>query len=151
MAREQLTLGFGPLRNSNLFSNHWLEHRLPLEPEWEELRDEAREVLDALAALWTEQRKRVEHYGDEQGLEQAFIQPVLLALGWKLKYQTHLRGRGPDYALYLNDDALDASLQEDRTSSAFWRHPTALADAKAWHISLDRPSIVRSKREYPPE
>jgi hypothetical protein len=76
MVRKQLELPFGPLRNSALFSNHWLEHRLPLEPEWNELRDEARGVLDRLAELWSEQHDRVEHYGNEQGLEYAFIQPV---------------------------------------------------------------------------
>jgi len=45
---EQLSLSFGPIRNSNLFSSHWLEHRLCLEPEWQELRAEAEAVLDAL-------------------------------------------------------------------------------------------------------
>jgi hypothetical protein len=60
------------------------------------LRNEARGVLDSLSELWRVQRGRVEHYGDEQGLEQAFIQPVLERLGWKLKYQTYLQGWKPD-------------------------------------------------------
>jgi hypothetical protein len=34
-------LPFGALRNSDLLSNHWLEHRLPLEPEWTDLRAES--------------------------------------------------------------------------------------------------------------
>jgi hypothetical protein len=37
------------------------------------LRDEARDVLESMSELWRVQRGRVEHYGDEQGLEQAFI------------------------------------------------------------------------------
>ena len=151
MPVEQLTLPLGALRNRALFSGHWLEHRLTLEPEWTELHDEAREVLDILSELWRVQRGRVEHYGDEQGLEQAFIQPVFERLGWKLKYQTFLQGRKPDYALFLNDEALDAALVSGRNSPDFWKYPTLGADAKAWHVSLDRPNTVNNKREYPPE
>jgi hypothetical protein len=39
------TFQFGPLFNSGLFSSHWLEHRLCLEPEWRELKDAAKECL----------------------------------------------------------------------------------------------------------
>lgn len=39
--QEQLSLPFGPIRNSEFLSNHWLEHRLPLEPEWQALQDRA--------------------------------------------------------------------------------------------------------------
>lgn len=150
MPREQLRLPIGPLRNRDLFSTHWLEKRLPLEPEWHELRGQASEVLTTLGILWETQRSRVSHYGDEQGLEEGFIQPVLRELGWKLKYQTFLQGRGPDYALFLNDASLDRALQAGRTSSDFWSYATVVADAKAWHVSLDRPSVVNHKREYPP-
>jgi hypothetical protein len=144
-------LPFSPIQNMGLFSSHWLEHRLGLEPEWQELHDEAQETLDRLAGLWKVQRNRVERYGDEQGLEEGFIQPVLRALGWKLKYQTRLQGREPDYALFLDDAALDAALAAGRTSPDFWATPAVVADAKAWDVSLDRPARVGGKREYPPE
>ncbi len=68
---------FAVVRNSGLFSSHWLEHRLSLEPEWKELRDEAMQALEDLETLWKTEHKRVEKYGDEQGLEHAIIQPVL--------------------------------------------------------------------------
>lgn len=151
MPAEQGQLPFSPIRNSELFSNHWLEHRLPLEPEWGEMRDAAATALDALTTLWRTQRDRVQQYGDEQGLEEAFIQPVLRELGWKLKYQTYLRGREPDYALFSDDASLDAALQSGRNSPEFWEYPALLADAKAWHLSLDRPIVVKNQREYPPE
>lgn len=88
MPGEQLTLQFGPVRNSNLFSNHWLENRLPLEPEWRELRDEAAGVLAVLSRLWKEKQSRVEYYTNEPTLEVELIQPVLKALGWRFDYQT---------------------------------------------------------------
>src|SRR5437764_9209458 len=55
------------------------------------------ETLD----LWVQQKLRVERYGNEASLEQAFIQPVFQILGWKLKYQTFLQGKKPDYALFI--------------------------------------------------
>src|SRR5260370_19780084 len=152
MARTvQMTLPFDPIQNVGVFSSHWLQHRLALEPEWQELREDAEAVLERLAKLWAQQRNRVDKYGDEQGLEEGFIQPVLRELGWKLKYQTWLQGREPDYALFPDDSALDAGLAADRKSHDFWAPAKVVADSKAWHISLDRPSQVNNKREYPPQ
>lgn len=147
----QQSLPLTSLRNRDLFSTHWLEKRLPLEPEWNDLRDEARSVLVALGDLWRTQKNRVEKYGNEQGLEEAFIQPVLRELGWKFKYQTFLQGREPDYALFLNDASFDSSLNAGRTNPDFWTYPTVVADAKSWHTSLDRPSVINNQREYPPQ
>lgn len=151
MPQRQSPLPFGPLQNSSLFSNHWLEHRLPLEPEWDECRNDARAVLDRLLELWKTERDRIEHYGDEPSVEHAFIRPVFKSLGWKVKPQPHLQGRQPDYALFLDDDALNAALRCDRTSPDFWKYPVLVADAKAWHVNLDRPIRTESDREYPPQ
>ena len=151
MRNEQKVFPFTPFRNSNLFSNHWLEHRLPLEPEWQEQRENANQALARLEDIWKLQQTRVEKYGDEQGLEDAFILPVLKALGWKVKYQTFLRGGKPDYALFLTDPDYDAALNAGRNSPDFWKYPKLLADAKAWHVNLDRPTRVGNQREYPPE
>jgi len=78
------TFQFGPLLNSGLFSSHWLENRLCLEPEWRELKDEAKECLSRLADLWRVQKTRVALYGDEDTLRRSFIDPVLDAIVWKL-------------------------------------------------------------------
>jgi hypothetical protein len=147
---RQLKIPFGPLRNSNLFSNHWLEHRLTLEPEWTEYRPLAVRLLGQLAELWRQQKNRVDQY-TEPTLEEAFIQPVLKELGWMLLYQQFLRGRKPDYALFLSEQDLDSALSEGRKSLAFWAHAAIVADAKAWTVNLDRPAIINNQREYPPE
>jgi hypothetical protein len=60
MPDVQQHFGYSPVRNKALFSSHWLENRLRLEPEWDELRDEAIAVLTKLAKLWTVQKSRVE-------------------------------------------------------------------------------------------
>lgn len=142
---------FSPVRNRGVFSGHWLEHRLELEPEWAERAEAAADALTALGRLWEKEGKRVDKYGDEQGLEEAFIQPVLRALGWKLKYQTHLQERKPDYALFADDTALDAALAVDRTSPDFWHPAAVVADAKRWDTPLDKKLGAGGKKEYPPE
>lgn len=91
----QLQLQFGPIINREFLSSHWLDHRLPLEPEWSELRSQATEAGAKLLALWEREKSRVELYGDEAGLEEKFIQPVFEILGWHLKYQSYLQGREP--------------------------------------------------------
>src|SRR4030042_1468633 len=119
MAKRQLTLPFGPIRNRNLLSNHWLEHRLGSEPEVAALRRTAEDLIGQLGLLWKEQRERVAQYA-EANLEQAFIQPILTRLGWKFLYQTSLRGRKPDYALFLQESDLDAALNAGRTNIESW-------------------------------
>ena len=148
---RQMTLPLSPVRNIHFLSNHWLEHRLPLEPEWHEHADAAQLVLQRILSLWKKEKDRVEQYGDEAGLEEKFIQPVFKAIGWHLKYQPHLNNREPDYALFLCDDDLAAAISAGRTNPSFWEHAAAVADSKAWHINLDRPTRVGSAREYPPE
>jgi hypothetical protein len=148
---RQMLLPLSPLRNRDFLSNHWLEHRLPLEPEWQEHRAAAGDVLQRLLSLWRLQSSRVALYGDEAGLEEKFIQPVFESLGWHLKYQAFLNRREPDYALFLTDEDLHAAISAGRTNPEFWRPAAAVADAKAWHVSLDRPIRDGSKREYPPE
>jgi type I restriction-modification system DNA methylase subunit len=146
-----MSLPLSPVHNREFLSNHWLEHRLPLEPEYQEHRAAAVDSLRRLLDLWRVENTRVGLYGDEAGLEEKFIQPVFESLGWHLKYQTYLNRREPDYALFLTDDTLHAALNAGRTSPDFWQHAAAVADAKAWHISLDRPTREGANREYPPE
>lgn len=148
---RQFQLPFSPVLNKNFLSNHWLEYRLPLEPEWEEQKSSAEEALKRLKALWRVEQTRVSLYGDEAGLEEKFIQPVLEALGWNLKYQAYLDRREPDYALFVTDNNLHLALQAGRTNPTFWTHAAVVADSKAWHINLDRPRKVGANREYPPE
>jgi type I restriction-modification system DNA methylase subunit len=150
MGKKQLALPYGPIRNKNLLSNHWLEHRLGLEPEWREFRQAAEDLLTRLGILWKKQKQRVEQY-TEPNLEQKFIHPILDTLGWTFLYQTFLRGRKPDYALFLQDQDLGNALKDGRKSPKFWEHATLVGDAKSWLVSLDRPIRVENKREYPPE
>src|SRR5262249_17402918 len=116
---RQIPLPLSPMRNKGFFSNHWLEHRLPLEPEWQGYREAAKHALERLLSLWRVESTRVALYGDEAGLEEKFIQPVFENLGWHLKYQTYLNRREPDYALFLSASDLQAALSTGRNNPAF--------------------------------
>jgi hypothetical protein len=54
----QLQLPFGPIVNKEFLSNHWLEHRLPLEPEWSELRAAGIDAAEKLITLWQKEKSR---------------------------------------------------------------------------------------------
>ena len=142
---------FSTIINRGLFSGHWLDNRFDKEPEWLEYEGAAAESLAGLVNLWKAERKRVAKYGNEQGLEVAFIQPVLKALGWKLKYQTFLQGREPDYALFVSDDELSHALDAGHKSDDFWKPAAVVADAKKWELPLDKKVGSGAKKEYPPE
>jgi hypothetical protein len=104
-----MTLPLAALRNSNFLSNHSLEHRLPLEPAWNERKGAAGPVLERLLSLWRVEGERVALYGDEAGLEEKFIQPVFEILGWHLKYQTFLNRREPGKAPFAANRWVAAS------------------------------------------
>jgi len=145
MTIKQGRLPFGPLYNRNLLSNHWLENRLLLEPEWKEYSHAAARALHEVSQLWKQQSKRVEQYA-EPSLEEAFIQPIFKALGWTLLYQTYLRGRKPDYALFLADSDLDRALAKGRKSPDFWVHAAVVADLARVHAVVHDADAKEQRR-----
>jgi hypothetical protein len=62
---EQLAFSFSAIRNSELLAVHWFENRLPLEPEWRSAQDQVQEFAAGLLKLWSEERNRLERYGNE--------------------------------------------------------------------------------------
>ena len=148
--QPQFEFGTGFDRNAALLSSHWLDRRLPREPEFDALADPADAVLERLAALWAKEGRTLPGLG-EQAMEHRFVQPVFEALGWEASYQTFLEGRKPDYALFRTRDAYDAALAAGTDRPGFWSPAAVVADAKAWGKSLDKPAGRGAKREYPPE
>ena len=146
---QQFEFGTGFDRNAALLSSHWLDVRLPREPEFAAAAADADRVLDALADLWGEEGDTLPDASEGQ-LEDRFVRPVLAALGWETVVQPHLDGRRPDYALFFTRDDRKAAERIGDRSPEFWRHAAVVADAKAWPRSLDAPAGRGKKREYPP-
>lgn len=151
MPQSSPTLPFCPVRNSELFANHWLESRLPREPEWREQRDNAASCLDMLAQIWADKQELLSPDLGELTMEDEWVHPALDAFGWKYVYQTRIQGRQPDYALFLDDLDKREALHCGKSKPGFWDKVCVVADAKAWDLNLDRPSRASGKKEFPPE
>jgi len=67
-----------PFKNSNLFSNHYLEKLLPESPEWRET--SPAEAFQAIKELYERKARVRENYNESQ-LEENFIRPALRILG----------------------------------------------------------------------
>lgn len=103
---RQEELALSPVENGGLYSQNFLENRLPL---WSEFGDlECRDLFDRARALWDRECSGIESANEAQ-VEEHFVQPILGLLGhsWtpQAGYST-ATGRGvPDYALFLSEEA----------------------------------------------
>lgn len=75
---EQLELALGPYDNRKLFSDHFLEDRLPSWPEF--IAVESQGLLDDLATLLDQERAGLPSANEAQ-TEERFIKPILERLG----------------------------------------------------------------------
>ena len=125
-----------PFKNSNLFSNHYLEKLVKDSPEW---RQEAglAEAFTKIKELYEHKARVLENYNESQ-LEENFIRPMLRLLGHYFGVQGKVLGkdRTPDYAFFPNAESLDEA--EARPSEDYYRRAIAVGDAKSWKISLDK-------------
>lgn len=69
--------------NQNLFSNNYLEYRLLATSLWNEQKEKISEVFDAVKKAYGDVRILELGPGEEAGLEDKFIRPVLRALGYE--------------------------------------------------------------------
>jgi len=86
-----------PFRNSNLFSNHYLEKLVRDGPEWREA--DPGDAFRAIKELYERKARVLENYNESQ-LEENFIRPLLRILGHHFGVQGKVSGkdRTQDYA-----------------------------------------------------
>lgn len=128
--------------NRGLFSDYYLNNKVPTLSEWLPLLFEAEAARDYLRALW----RNIPDASalDEAQLEAQWIQPVLQRLGHQYSVQLKIRFREtgyrkPDYGLTASAEAARA-LTSHIYSPAELREAQviAVADAKAWGVPLDQ-------------
>jgi hypothetical protein len=145
---DQLALALGPFVNRKLFSDHFLQERLPAWPEFADAEPEA--LLHDLAELWNRERAGLA-VANEAQTEERFIKPVLARLGFTFTVQagisTAAGHRQPDYALFLSDaDRAAADLQE---GAQRYRSAVAVCDAKRFDRPLDHRRVRGALSEDP--
>jgi hypothetical protein len=125
-----------PFKNSNLFSNHYLEKLVKDSPVW---REEAGlvEAFASVNELYLRKARVLENYNESQ-LEENFIRLVLRLLGHHFGVQGKVLGkdRTPDYAFFPDHESLDEA--DARPGEDYYRRAVAVGDAKSWKISLDK-------------
>ena len=115
-----------PLYNNRaLFSDYYLNQRLPELDEWKERPEDA---YHRLRSLLTAVRQPGDT-GNAGGTAQSLVEPALEALGFKTAAASG--GEGPDYRLYSPDDA---------------EKPVALCLAYTWNRYLDGRDETRDAR-----
>jgi len=124
-----------PFKNSNLFSNHYLEKLVKDSAQWREAEPE--QAFSAIKELYQRKAHVLENYNESQ-LEENFIRPVLRILGHYFGVQGKVLGkdRTPDYAFFPDQKSLDEA--EARPGEDYYRRAVAVGDAKSWKIQLDK-------------
>jgi hypothetical protein len=124
-----------PFRNSNLFSNHYLEKLVKDSAQWQQA--DAAPAFAAINDLYLRKARVLENYNESQ-LEENFIRPVLRILGHYFGVQGKVAGkdRTPDYAFYPDEPSREEA--EAHPADDYYRHAVAVGDAKSWKISLDK-------------
>ncbi len=127
--------------NRGLFSDHFLQARLPEWQEWK-VDDELALFRKELQSLYDSQKPYLSGYNEAQ-TEHEFIQPVLDLLGYSGSYsvQTSTKlakqiGR-PDYALF--PDAETKNKAQAKLKDNDYGQCIGIADAKYWERELDLP------------
>src|SRR4030042_2502814 len=99
--------------NQNLFSNNYLEHRLPFTTLWTEQKEKAKTSLDLIKKSYDSVKDLHIGPGQEAELEDKFIRPVLTTLGYEYSVQPvtkrGFKKKRPDYALFKDAKAFKAA------------------------------------------
>ena len=126
----------GQASNKPLFSQHYLEHRLPDSGEWQE---DVSVAFSRLESLY-QQKKAILPTLNEAQTEAELIQPILEILGFSYIPQVSSRGKGrserPDYALFATENDRYQAYALQNNERAFYSQVLAIAEAKYWQRSL---------------
>ena len=147
---EQITLFCW--NNQNLFSNNYLEHRLPSTALWIEQKENALKTFKAIQESYESIKTSKLGPGEEAELENKFIQPILSALGYAYHVQPvaqrGLKKKRPDYALFKDPDSYKTSRKLKENPDRFFSHCLTILEVKYWGRRLndtDKKDILDSR------
>ena len=136
--------------NRDLFSNYYLDERLPETEAWDELSDdELREKQAEIVDLWEREQDTVTER-TESSLEESFVRPLFRKLDIPFEVEeTVQRGqRRPDYGFFPSEDAARGAFSRKTDGGDFYRDAVAVADAKRWGRPLDTRGSGEHKRDF---
>ncbi len=132
--------------NHGLFSNYYLEDRLPSQTEWS--RKEHVPAFEEIKAIYERERPFLRTELTEAQLEERFLRPILRKLGFEFEVQQELESDSdfPDYVLFKDRAALDHA----KASGNMYATALALGEAKRWDLELDRIGRDRQNKRRNP-
>lgn len=125
--------------NRGLFSDHFLQARLPEWKEWD-IDTELVSFHDSLRSLYDSKKPILTHLNEAQ-TELEFVQPVLDLLGYSNSYivqaptKVGQHTNRPDYALFPDVNTKNKAYQ--KLDQNDYSHCIGIADAKYWERELD--------------
>lgn len=129
--------GSAPHSNRHLFSDHYLDERLPQHPAWLAGGSRASELMKRVASILGEYNPSP----NEAPTEKDLVQPVLDTLGWHYEVQAPLAASGrtvrPDYVFYRDAPSV-AAAKGKKLSEGKIEGGLAVGDAKHWDRPLDQ-------------
>lgn len=133
---------FLPYVNRALFSQHFLDKRLPELPVWAEARPAASIALANVRALYAREKKKLAKYNEEQ-LRHHWLDPVLVELGavWDPE-PGMLTDAGtsvsPDYLMFADESARTEAqrLLHEGSRAKYISRASFIGDAKRWGTSF---------------
>src|SRR4030042_4436217 len=147
---KQLKLFFW--NNQNLFSNNYLEHRVPYTSLWSEQKEKAQATFDAIKKSYETIKALKPGPGQEAELEDKFIRPVLTALGYEYSVQPvtkrGVKKKRPDYALFKDAKAIKAASVDKENLQKFFSQALTILESKYWNRRLndsDKNDILDSR------
>jgi len=144
MDAVQLPLLSQAHNNQQLFSDYYLDVRLPLRPDWQALAGTLAPTMERVAAIYAQYTPS----NNEAQAERDLVRPVLEALGHLFEVQASLRTldgtKKPDYVFYRDANALNVNKSKVLTEALLANGGIAVGDAKAWDLPLDMTSKTKS-------
>lgn len=147
----QLSLSGASHSNQRLFSDYYLDNKLPENDAWKQLLDEADAVMKQLQKLYANFTPST----NEAQTEENWIRPVLRVIGYgdTFEVQAPLKTpdgtRRPDYFFYPDKTALLANKDKLLTEENLRQAAFAVGDAKYWERPLDQ-ALKGSNRSSDP-
>ncbi len=138
------------INNQNLFSNNYLEKRLPNISLWEDESKKAEEAFEKIIKAYDSIKTFNLGSGEEAELESRFIRPVLKALGFEYKPQPPLMRRSPDYALFEDEQSYKLARGTVHESKRFYAHALTILEAKYWERRLNDTDANDKKYRHDP-
>ena len=129
-----------PVLNQGLFSQNYLDKKLPDSSVWRDAPGLSERTTKAMAAIRSAYKgaKRADVFDarDEQKTRNKFIRPVLKALGWLYDPQPRHRRRTkkvrPDYALFADQEEYENAGRTPDEPKAHDLRAQVVAEAKYW-------------------